>query len=116
MHIAAIVLSSLLAITFLGAGIPKVVGAKQSLRMRDKVRAGADLWRIVGGLEIVAALGMIAGLALPALGIVAAIGLALLMICGIAAHVRAHDLSGAAPALVLVVVAVATAVLRFPSA
>ena len=73
MHIATIVLSALLAITFLGAGVPKVIGAKQSLQMRDHVRAGADLWRIVGVLEIAAAVGLAAGLAVPVLGIAAAI-------------------------------------------
>jgi hypothetical protein len=115
MFIATIVLSALLAVTFLGAGIPKVIGAKQSLQMRDQVRAGADLWRVVGALEIAAAVGLAAGIALPVLGIAAAVGLALLMIGGIAAHVRVDDLKGAAPAAILVVVAVATAVVRFLS-
>ena len=115
MHIATIVLSALLAITFLGAGVPKVIGAKQSLKMRDHVRAGADLWRVVGVLEIAAAVGLAAGLAVPVLGIAAAIGLALLLIGGIAAHARVDDLRGAAPAAILFVVAVATAVVRFLS-
>jgi uncharacterized membrane protein YphA (DoxX/SURF4 family) len=112
MFIATIVLSALLAITFIGAGVPKVLGAKKSLQMRDQVRAGADLWRVVGGLEIAAAVGLAAGLAVPVLGIAAAIGLALLLIGGIAAHARVDDLRGAAPAAILFVVAVATAVVR----
>jgi DoxX-like protein len=115
MFIATIVLSALLALTFLGAGVPKVIGAKQSLQMRDQVRVGADLWRVIGALEIAAALGLVAGLAVPVLGIAAAIGLALLLIGGIAAHVRVDDLRGAAPAAILLVVAVATAVVRFRS-
>jgi hypothetical protein len=115
MFIATIVLSTLLAVTFLGAGIPKVIGAKQSLQMRDQVRAGDGLWRVVGALEIAAAVGLAAGIALPVLGIAAAVGLTLLMIGGIAAHVRVDDLKGAAPAAILVVVATATAVVRFLS-
>ena len=115
MQIATIVLSALLAITFLGAGVPKVIGAKQSLKMRDHVSAGADLWRVVGVLEIAAAVGLAAGLAVPVLGIAAAVGLALLLIGGIAAHARVDDLKGAAPAAILLVVAVATAVVRFLS-
>jgi hypothetical protein len=115
MYIATIVLSALLALTFLGAGVPKVIGAKQSLKVRDQVRAGAGLWRVVGGLEIAAAIGLVAGLAVPALGIAAAVGLALLLIGAIVTHARVDDLKGAAPAAIVLVVAVATAVVRFLS-
>lgn len=115
MFIATIVLSALLAVTFLGAGVPKLIGAKQSLKMRDQLRIGADLWRIVGALEIAAAIGLVAGLAVPILGIAAAVGLVLLLIGAIATHARVDDLRGAAPAAIVLVVAVATAVVRFLS-
>jgi uncharacterized membrane protein YphA (DoxX/SURF4 family) len=115
MFIATIVLSALLAFTFLGAGVPKLIGAKQSLKMRDQMRIGADLWRVVGALEIAAAIGLVAGLAVPVLGIAAAVGLALLLIGAIATHARVDDLRGAAPAAIVLVVAVATAAVRFLS-
>jgi uncharacterized membrane protein YphA (DoxX/SURF4 family) len=115
MFIATIVLSALLALTFLGAGVPKVIGLKQSLQMRDQLRVGADLFRVIGALEIAGAVGLVAGLAVPVLGIAAAIGLALLLIGAVAAHARIDDLKGAAPAAILFVVAVATAVVRFLS-
>lgn len=115
MFIATIVLSALLAVTFLGAGVPKLIGAKQSLQMRDQLRIGADLFRVVGALEIAAAIGLIAGLAVPVLGIAAAVGLVLLLIGAIATHARVDDLKGAAPAAIVLVVAVATVVVRFLS-
>jgi hypothetical protein len=109
MHIATIVLSALLAVAFLGSGGLKLVGAKQSLRMRDQLRVGAQLWRVVGGLEVAGALGLAVGLVMPVLGIAAAVGLAVLMVGGIGAHARAQDLRNAGPAALLLVLAVVTA-------
>jgi hypothetical protein len=42
MSIAIIVLSALLAVTFLGSGGLKLVGAKQSLQMRDQYASGRN--------------------------------------------------------------------------
>jgi uncharacterized membrane protein YphA (DoxX/SURF4 family) len=112
MSIAIIVLSALLAVAFLGSGGLKLIGAKQSLQMRDQLRVGAQLWRLVGALEVAGALGLAAGFVLPVLGIAAAVGLALLMAGGIVAHAHAQDLRNAAPATLLLIVAVATVVVR----
>jgi uncharacterized membrane protein YphA (DoxX/SURF4 family) len=115
MYIATIVLSALLAVAFLASGGLKLAGAKQSLQMRDQLRVGAQLWRVVGALEVAGALGLVVGLVVPVLGIAAAVGLALLMVGGIAAHGRAQDLRNAGPAALLLVLAVVTAVLRVTS-
>jgi uncharacterized membrane protein YphA (DoxX/SURF4 family) len=112
MHITLIVLSALLAVAFLGSGGFKLVGAKQSLTMRDQLRVGAQPWRVVGALEVAGALGLAVGLFVPALGVAAAAGLALLMIGWIGAHALAQDLRNAGPAALLLVLAVATVVLR----
>lgn len=112
MHITLIVLSALLAVAFLGSGGFKLVGAKQSLTMRDQLRVGAQLWRVVGALEVAGAVGLAAGFVVPALGIAAAVGLALLMVGGIVTHARAQDLRNAGPATLLLALAVATVVLR----
>jgi uncharacterized membrane protein YphA (DoxX/SURF4 family) len=113
MSIAIIVLSALLAVAFLGSGSLKLAGTKQSLQMRDQLHVGAQLWRVVGGLEVAGALGLAAGFVVPVLGIAAAVGLALLMVGGIVAHARAQDLRNAGPATLLLVLAVATVVVRF---
>jgi uncharacterized membrane protein YphA (DoxX/SURF4 family) len=109
MSIATIVLSALLAVAFLGSGALKLVGAKQSLQMRDQLHVGAQLWRVVGALEVAGALGLAAGLVVPVLGLAAAVGLALLMVGGIAAHARAQDIRNAGPAALLLVLAIVTA-------
>jgi uncharacterized membrane protein YphA (DoxX/SURF4 family) len=115
MSIAIIVLSALLAVAFLGSGGLKLVGAKQSLQMRDQLHVGAQLWRVVGALEVAGALGLAVGFVVPAVGIAAAVGLALLMAGGIVAHARAQDLRNAGPAALLLVLAVATVVVRVAS-
>ena len=115
MSIATIVLSALLALAYLGSGSLKLVGAKQSLQMRDQLRVGAQLWRLVGALEVAGALGLAVGLVVPVLGIAAAVGLALLMVGGIGAHARAQDLRNAGPAALLLVLAVVTVVVRVAS-
>src|ERR1700675_4923702 len=101
MHITIIVLSALLAVAFLGAGGLKLIGAKQSLQMRDQLRVGAQLWRVVGALEVAGAVGLAAGFVVPVLGIAAAVGLALLMVGGIVAHPADQDLRNPRPAALL---------------
>jgi uncharacterized membrane protein YphA (DoxX/SURF4 family) len=115
MSTATIVLSALLAVAFLGSGGLKLAAAKQSLQMRDQLNVGAQLWRLVGALEVAGALGLAAGFVVPVVGIAAAVGLALLMLGGIVAHARAQDLRNAGPAALLLVLAVATVVLRVAS-
>jgi uncharacterized membrane protein YphA (DoxX/SURF4 family) len=115
MHITLIILNALLAAAFLGFGGLKLVGAKQSLTMRDQLHVGTQLWRVVGALEVAGALGLAAGFVVPALGIAAAVGLALLMVGGIVAHARAQDLRNAGPAALFLVLAVVTVVLRVAS-
>jgi uncharacterized membrane protein YphA (DoxX/SURF4 family) len=109
MHIAIIVLSALLALAFLGSGSLKLVGAKQSLEMRDQLRVGAQLWPVVGALEVAGGLGLAIGFVVPVLGIAAAVGLALLMVGGIGSHARVGDVRHAGPAALLLVLSVVTA-------
>jgi hypothetical protein len=113
--IATIVLSVLLAAAFLGSGAGKLAAAKQSIEIRDRLGVAPGLWRGIGILEIAAAVGLAAGLAVPALGIAAAAGLTLLLIAAIGTHARSHDLSHAAPAVALLLLTVAAAITRFAS-
>lgn len=115
MFIATIVLSALLAVAFLGSGGLKLVGAKQSLQMRDQLQVGAQLWRLVGALEVAGGVGLAVGFVIPVIGIAAAVGLALLMVGGIVAHARAQDLRNAGPAALLLMLAVVTVVLQVAS-
>ncbi len=111
MHITAIVLSVLLALAFLGSGAQKLFGVEQSLQTRDQLRVDTRLWQVVGGLEATGGLGLLVGLALPLLHVVAAAALGMLIVGGIATHARAHDLKHAGPALLLLILSVALVVI-----
>ena len=115
MFIATIVLSVLVAAAVQGSGATKFAGAKQSIAIRDRLGVAPWLWRAIGVLEVAAAGGLAAGLAVPVVGIAAAVGLVLLLIGAIGAHVRSHDLSNAAPAVGLLLVTIAAALTRLAS-
>ena len=68
MFVATVVLTIVLAAVFLGAGIPKILGTKTSLRMRDQLQINPQLYRLVGFLEIAAVAGLLIGLVVPVLG------------------------------------------------
>ena len=86
MHTAAVILAIVLAIVSLSSGGIKLAGATQSLRIRDTLGVSARLWRIIGALEIAGAVGLLAGIGVPVLGIAAAVALALAMIGAVVVH------------------------------
>lgn len=108
---AIIVVSVLLAPPFLISGGLKVAGAKPSLQIRDELHVAAGLWVLIGVLELAGAAGLLVGLWVPAIGVAAAVGLALLMAGAIGAHLRASDARNVGPAALLLVLAVAVAIL-----
>jgi DoxX-like family len=115
MAIATIVVSVLLAPAFLVSGGLKVAGAKQSVQIRDQLHIAAGLWGLIGALELAGAAGLLVGLRVPAIGIAAGVGLALLMAGAIGAHVRTGDARNIGPAALLLVLAVAAASLQITS-
>ena len=113
MDIAGIIASVLLALVAAASGVPKIAGAP---RMRDEAthlgvpRTG---YVLIGALELAAAVGLLAGLAHPPLGIAAAGGLVLMMTGAVLAHLRASDRTAAlAPALAVGIIGAFTLVLR----
>ena len=111
MSLAATILSILLALLFLVAGSPKVMDAKSSQKLRDNLHVNPTLWKTVGALEALAAIGLIAGIFIPPLGLAAATGLALLMAGAIITHLRAHDTKGALGVIPLLITTAAAAIL-----
>lgn len=112
MKLVAIVLSVVLVVAYFGSGVMKVAGVGQSLQMREQLQVGTRLWWVIGALEVLGAVGLLVGLVVPVVGVAAALGLALLMVGAIAAHVRVKDVGHAAPAALLLVVAISVATLR----
>lgn len=102
MTITTIILTALLTLGFLGAGIGKLRRAQPVTGILEGLGVTPGLQRIVGALEVLGAVGVIVGLFLQPLGI--AIGLVLMMIGAIVFHIRAKDtVKNSAGALVLLV-------------
>lgn len=119
MNIVAWILQIVLAVAFLGAGGMKLARPKPAL-----VSAGMGYAedftdrsiKIIGAVEVIGAIGLIlpwlTGIA-PVLTPIAAVGLALVMAGAVVVHVRRKE--AFTPPLVLGVLSLVVAVLRFAS-
>lgn len=116
MFIAAIALAVLLALTYGFGGAQKFTGSKESRERAEHLRISPGLQKVIGTLEILAAVGLLAGLVVWPLGVAASAGLVLLMIGAVITHVRAGDgFAKLAPAIVLGIIALAELILRASS-
>ncbi|OYN96280.1 hypothetical protein CGZ96_13545 [Enemella evansiae] len=102
--ITTIILTALLTLGFLGAGVGKLRRSQPVTGTLEGLGVSPGLQRTIGILEVLGAIGVIVGLFLQPLGILAAIGLVLMMIGAIIFHLRAKDsVKDSAGALVLLV-------------
>jgi DoxX-like family len=114
MHVTYVVITILAALANGYAASLNFVGAESVKLVADKVQV-SQRWMMPFGIVLAAgALGLLIGLAVPALATAAAIGLVLYFICALSAHLRVHDpgIGGAVSFLVLAV-AVLTAGLGY---
>ncbi|GAA1560493.1 hypothetical protein GCM10009804_16590 [Kribbella hippodromi] len=86
-----VVLAIVVGVLFIVTGGVKVLGVRQSLAVRDHLGMAPQLWRLIGLLELAGAAGVLIGLKLTVLGVLAAIGLTLLMLGAIASRVKVRD-------------------------
>lgn len=108
MTVAFTIVAGLLAVACLATGGAKLAGAS-SMRTRA-AHLGVPWWTyvVIGGLEVLAAIGLIAGVWLPLLGAAAAAGLVLLMIGAIVMHIHAGEpVRSTLPALIVGLLAAA---------
>jgi hypothetical protein len=91
MHVAylAVTLAAALAVAY--AAALDLVGAQSVKLVADRVGVSHRWMLPLGTVLAAGAIGLLVGLALPPLGLAAAIGLVLYFICAIGAHVRARD-------------------------
>ena len=108
MSTAAVVLSLLLAAVMVGSGVaklarvPAVVGSVTGVGW-----PGERLW-VLAAVEFLGAAGLLVGLAVPWVGVVAAVGAVLYFLGAVASHVRLRQ--SPAQAAVPLLLAVATLV------
>lgn len=122
MNVVLWVVAALLAAAFAGAGLTKLVRTKAQLQETGPAMAWTEDFtptqiRVIGALEVLGALGLILPAAFdvaPVLSAVAAAGLFLLMAGAVLTHVRRGESPASfAPALVLGLLALFVAIMRF---
>lgn len=119
MNVVLWIIAGLLAAAFLGAGLTKLAQSPAKLKASgmgwvDDFSPGAV--KAIGALEVLGALGLILPAAFdiaPVLVPVAALGLFLLMAGAAVVHVRRSELNRVAPSVVLGVLSLVLAILRF---
>jgi uncharacterized membrane protein YphA (DoxX/SURF4 family) len=87
------VLSVVAAAVFLLAGTQKVLLSPRVTTNMRRLGVGRGLIRVIGVLEIAGAVGLIAGIWFPVLGIAAAVGFVCLLHGALVYHARAGDFS-----------------------
>jgi hypothetical protein len=91
MHIAYLAVTSLAALMNGYAALMNLIGAEFVKVVADKVQVSRKWMVPFGTLLAAGAAGLVVGLAVPALGVAAAIGLVVYFICALVAHRRVRD-------------------------
>ena len=114
MFIATLILDLLLSVMLLGTGGGKLLQATSSLAIRDSLHLSGRTWRTIGALEILAVIGLIVGIWVPAAGIAASAGVVLLMVGAVTARGRARQrqVSGYMADVVVLLIAVSALALH----
>jgi hypothetical protein len=89
--VVLVVLSVVVGGLFIVTGGVKVIGLRQSLAVRDHFGMAPVAWRVVGLLESAGGLGVLLGIKVTSLGLLALGGLALLMLGAVVSRLRVHD-------------------------
>lgn len=93
MHLAIIVLSVLLAVEFAFTGIIKVLGTGTARTNAAHLGISLRLNRLIGITELAAVVGLLAGVAVKPLAILAAAAVVILMAGALGYHLKAGDKS-----------------------
>lgn len=112
MHIASIIVSVLLALEMAATGMPKVLQLSAVRASAEHLGVSVTLDRMIGAAQLAATIGLLVGIAYPALSVVTAAAVVLMMCGAIGYHVKAGDkVSAMAPAVLTAALAIAVAVL-----
>jgi DoxX-like family len=91
MHIAVVVLSLLLAVEFAFTGFIKILGTATARANAEHLGISLRLSRLIGIAELAAVVGLLAGIAVKPLAIVAAAAVVILMAGAVGYHLKARD-------------------------
>ena len=86
-----VIATLLTAVIFAPAGLTKATDHPKMRDDRARFSITEQQWKLLGALEVLGAIGVLVGLAVGAIGIAAAAGLAVVSLGAVATHVRAGD-------------------------
>jgi protein-S-isoprenylcysteine O-methyltransferase Ste14 len=112
MEFPYVVVAAVLAAILVGSGAGKLARAKQVVANLSKVGVPEKAYPPLAACEFAGAIGLVAGIWWPPLGIAAAIGVLLYFILAVARHVQKRDANGMTPAAVLLMLSAAALGLR----
>ncbi len=111
MFAACVVVTILLALALLGSAVAKFTRSQRVVTQLTGLGVPIGWFPLLGAAEVAGGLGLLVGLALPPVGIAAAVGVILYFTGAVATHVKAGD-SAIAPPAVLGLLAVVSLLLR----
>ena len=91
MYAAYVAVTLFAALLTGGAAVANLIGHDYPKAQADKVRVPYNWMLPLGALLGAGCLGLLAGIAVPPIGILAASGLVLYFLAALAAHLRVHD-------------------------
>ncbi len=107
----AIILSALIALVATGSGIGKLTKNQKVVTQLSGLGVSPQLMQIAGILEVLGAAGIVLGWIVKPLGVLAAVCLGAYFACAAGAHVKAKDMLGIGPGVVLCVLSLVAAAL-----
>jgi len=114
MNILAVVLQILLGLMFLGFGASTLARQPMQMKRFDHLRLPQWFRSIVGIVQIIGALGILAGVVVPWLAAVGALWLVGVMLGALVVHIRVQDtIQEHVPAAVVLIVAAIVAAFRW---
>jgi len=113
MYIIYLVITILFALLVTFSGVGKVRRDPRILQViHEKVGVPLNYIPLLAACEFAGALGLLAGIWWPPLGVAGAIGLVVYFVGAIVAHLRVGDTKGIGPAVLMFVLAVGALTLR----
>ena len=114
MNIALIILTALLGLATAFSAVGKFSKNPKAVDMLRQLGITDSQIRTLGIVEVLGALGLLVGIWIPILGLLAAIGFVLYFLGALIKHVRAKDAAkDMAPAVVLLVLSIIVTILQF---
>jgi len=114
MNIALVVLATLLGLVATFSAFGKYSMNERAVESLFRLGLKKRQIRLLGTVEILGALGLLVGIWIPILGLLASIGFVLYFLGAVFAHIRARDSAkDIGPALILLVLSILVALLQF---